>query len=165
MSAQKAKSSNRKRCEGGLAKCKNYIGDYKDVEGVGCCEQCDRYVDENPYDPYWEQMEQNFGNSDEFVELEKRGLLEDDDAYQDAFERYQESYEPWPIMRRRMTAAVSQKESGEMKMIQSLIDDSIEEDDYQEAFTLFIRFVKDLDESKKKILFDKYYKMLVESSK
>jgi len=160
--SQKTKSSNQKKCSGGLANCRNYLGDYKDVEGVGCCKQCDKYVDENPYDPYWEHMEQDFGNSDECAELEKRGLLEDYDAYQDAFERYQESYEPWPDMRRRMA---SQKENGEMKLIQGLIDDSIEDDDYQEAFTLFIRFVKDLDESKKKILFDKYHKMLVEPSK
>jgi hypothetical protein len=65
-------------------------------------------------------------------------------------------------MRRRMA---SKKESGEMKLIQSLIDESIEEDDFHEAFTLFIRFAKDLDESKKKILFDKYYKMLVDPTK
>jgi hypothetical protein len=160
--SQKFKSLNRKKCSGGLANCRNYVGDYKDVEGVGCCEQCDKYVDENPYDPYWENMEQDFGNTKEYEKLERRGLLEDYDAYQDAFERYQESYEPWPDMRRRMA---SQKENGEMKLIQGLIDDSIEDDDYQEAFTLFIRFAKDLDEPKKKILFDKYYEMLVEPTK
>ena len=59
---EKTKRIYRKKCIGGLDKCKNYIGNYKDVEGIGCCEQCDKYVDENPYDPYWEQMEQEFEN-------------------------------------------------------------------------------------------------------
>lgn len=89
----------RKRCTGGLASCKNYVGTYKDVEGVGCCEQCDKYVDDNPYDPYWEQMEQAFSDSPEYEELEKNGLA---DAYEKAFEKYQETYESWPVMRRRM---------------------------------------------------------------
>jgi hypothetical protein len=44
--------SRNKRCKGGLSSCKKYVGNYKDVEGVGCCEECDKYVDENPYDPY-----------------------------------------------------------------------------------------------------------------
>ena len=163
--SQKTKTSSRNKCSGGLAKCKNYVGDYKDVEGVGCCEQCDKYVDENPYDPYWENMEQDFGNSKEYEKLERRGLLEDYDAYQEAFERYQESYEPWPDMRRRMASVASQKEDGEMKLIQSLIDDSIEDDDFQEAFTLFLRFSKNMDDPKKKILFDRYYEILVEPTK
>jgi hypothetical protein len=96
------KTIRRKRCRGGLEKCKNYVGDYKDVEGVGCCEQCDKYIDENPYDPYWEHMEQDFGNSKECRQLEEQGLVEDSDAYEKAFEEYQKNYEPWPIMRRKM---------------------------------------------------------------
>lgn len=99
---EKPKRIYRKRCKGGLQDCKNYIGDYKDVDGVGCCESCDKYVDENPYDPYWEQMEQEFEDSDNYRELEKSGLLEDHDAYEKAFEKYQENYEKWPDMRRRM---------------------------------------------------------------
>jgi hypothetical protein len=99
---EKVKNQRRKRCQGGLAACKNYVGDYKDVEGVGCCEQCDKYVDDNPYDPYWEHMDNGFGNSKEYEELEKNNLLEDNDAYEKAFEKYQENYEKWPDMRRRM---------------------------------------------------------------
>ena len=94
--------SRGKRCSGGLATCKNFIGDYKDVEGVGCCEQCDKYVDENPYDPYWEHMEQAFGDSKEYEFLEINGLVEYSDAYEKAYEKFQETYEPWPEMRRRM---------------------------------------------------------------
>ena len=79
----------RKRCQGGLLACKNWVGEYKDVEGVGCCEKCDAYVDENPYDPYWEQMEQDFSSSKE---------------YEEAYQKFQEQYESWPVMRRRMAA-------------------------------------------------------------
>jgi hypothetical protein len=99
---QKPKVVRRKKCQGGLPACKNYVGDYKDVEGVGCCEQCDKYVDENPYDPYWEQMEKKFGDSPEYAELEKNNLVEDTDAYEKAFEQFQATYEDWPTMRRRM---------------------------------------------------------------
>ena len=99
---QKTKRVYRKKCQGGLPKCKNYIENYKDVDGVGCCEQCDKYVDENPYDPYWEQMEQAFEYSKEYEELKGQNLLEECDRYEKAFEKYQESYEPWPVMRRRM---------------------------------------------------------------
>jgi hypothetical protein len=102
MDKQKTKRVYRKKCRGGLPKCKNYVENYKDVESVGCCEQCDKYVDENPYDPYWEQMEQNFHNSEAYEELEKKSLLEDSDAYDTAYEKFQESYESWPVMRRRM---------------------------------------------------------------
>jgi len=94
--------ARRKRCSGGLPLCKNYIGDYKDVEGIGCCEQCDIYVDENPYDPYWEQMEQEFSESVQYQELENNNLAEDTDAYEKAFEEFQANYESWPVMRRRM---------------------------------------------------------------
>ena len=92
-----------KKCRGGQPKCQNYVGDYKDVERVGCCKTCDKYIDDNPYDPYWEQMEQNFDGSPEYEELKKNGLLEDTNAYEAAFERFQENYEPWPVMRRRMS--------------------------------------------------------------
>ena len=92
----------RKKCSGGLPKCKNYVGNYKDVEGVGCCQQCDQYIDDNPYDPYWEHMEQDFSSSKEYEELEKNNLADDSYAYHAAFEKFQETYEPWPVMRRRM---------------------------------------------------------------
>lgn len=161
--AQKTEKPSRKKCTGGQPKCKNYVGNYIDVEGVGCCEKCAKYIDENPYDPYWEQMSQHFELSYEYEELEKRGLLEDYESYEKAFEKYQDGYEKWPDMRRRM--AKPQKKDGEITTIISLIDDSIEEDDFHEAFSLFIRFVKDLDASKKKILFDRYYEMLVEPAK
>jgi len=95
----------RKRCSGGLPSCKNFVGDYQDVDGVGCCESCDMYVDENPYDPYWEQMEQAFSDSKEYEELEKNDCVDDMEAYEKAFEIYQSTYEPWPIMRRRMAKA------------------------------------------------------------
>jgi hypothetical protein len=100
----KTKTTKRKnkKCTGGQPECKNYVGDYKDVEGVGCCEECDKYIDDNPYDPYWEHMEQEFWESKECKELEEKGLLEDTDAYEKAFEKYQETYESWPVMRRRM---------------------------------------------------------------
>jgi len=92
----------KRRCQGGFANCKNYVGDYKDVEDVGCCEQCDKYIDDNPYDPYWEQMEQAFEFSKEYQELKEQNLLDNYDAYEKAFERFQEAYESWPSMRRRM---------------------------------------------------------------
>jgi len=109
MNQSKPKRKYRRRCSGGLQDCKNYIGDYKDVDGVGCCEQCDKYVDENPYDPYWEHMEQEFEDSEEYAELEKAGLVEDSDAYEKAFEKYQGNYESWPDMRRRMAEESKKK--------------------------------------------------------
>jgi hypothetical protein len=93
------------------------------------------------------------------LDIDDEGLL-DNDAYEQTYERYQKSCEGLADIKRQ--AASPKKEDGEMKMITTLIDDCIEEDEFQEAFTLFIRFVKDLDESNKKILFDRYYKMLVE---
>ena len=106
----KPKRTYRRRCRGGLPDCKNFVGVYKDVDGVGCCEQCDKYVDDNPYDPYWEHMEQEFGDSEEYVELEKAGLAEDSDAYEKAYEKYQANYEKWPVMRRRMANRGKNKE-------------------------------------------------------
>ena len=97
-----AKRAYKKKCKGGQLNCKNYVGLYKDVEGVGCCELCDKYIDENPYDPYYEQMQESFSNSIEYEELEKNNLLDDYDAYERAYEKYTEKYESWPMMRRRM---------------------------------------------------------------
>jgi hypothetical protein len=93
---------HKRRCQGGLPKCKNYVGEYVDVDGVGCCEQCDKYVDENPYDPYWEHMEQEFQLSKEYAELLDNSLVDNCEAYEKAFEKYQANYESWPDMRRRM---------------------------------------------------------------
>ena len=90
------------RCKGGQPGCKKFIKGYEDVEGVGCCEECDRYIDENPYDPYWEHMSNEFESSKEYKELKKKKLLEDNDEYEKAYEKYQENYEKWPDMRRRM---------------------------------------------------------------
>jgi hypothetical protein len=50
----------------------------------------------------WEQMSQDFENSEEYAELEGKNLLEDSDTYDAAYEKFQESYESWPVMRRRM---------------------------------------------------------------
>jgi len=47
-------------------------------------------------------MEQAFEDSKEYEDLEKQNLLEDYDAYEKAFEKFKESYESWPVMRRRM---------------------------------------------------------------
>jgi hypothetical protein len=99
----------RKRCQGGLPTCKKYVGNYKDVDGAGCCEKCDKYIDENPYDPYWENMEQEFSDSKEYEELVKNNLEEDYDAYEKAFEKYQANYESWPDMRRRMAKSSKNK--------------------------------------------------------
>jgi hypothetical protein len=96
------------------------------------------------------------------LDIDDEGLF-DDDAYDEAYERYQKSCQSLDDARRQMESP--KKEDGEeVKMITTLIDDCIEEDEFQEAFTLFIRFVKELDESKKKILFDRYYKILVEQT-
>jgi hypothetical protein len=100
----KPKQTRRKKCRGGQDNCKNYVGDYKDVDGVGCCEACDKYVDENPYDPYWEHMDNEFEDSEEYAELKKKNLLEDNYAYEKAYMKYQANYESWPDMRRRMAA-------------------------------------------------------------
>jgi len=63
------------KCVGGLPKCTNYLNGYKDIEGVACCEECDKYIDENPYDPYWEIMDNEFSSSKEYKELKKKKLL------------------------------------------------------------------------------------------
>jgi hypothetical protein len=105
----KPKRIYRKKCCVGFDGCKIYRDDYKDVEGIGCCESCDKYIDENPWDPYWEHMENEFGDSEEYAELKKSGLVEDYDAYEKAFEKYQENYEKWPDMRRRMATESKSK--------------------------------------------------------
>lgn len=105
----KPKRVYRKKCKGGQPKCQNYVGDYKDVEDVGCCEACDKYIDENPYDPYWEHMDNDFEGSPEYEELKQNGLMEDNDAYEAAVERFQNNYEPWPVMRRRMAKAAADR--------------------------------------------------------
>jgi hypothetical protein len=102
MDKQETKRIYRKKCRGGLPKCKNYIGNYKDVDGVGCCEHCDNFIDENPNEPYWEILLLDFEKSEAYEELDKNDLLEDTDAYDDAYEKFKESYETWPKMRRRM---------------------------------------------------------------
>lgn len=93
------------------------------------------------------------------IDLDDEGLF-DDDAYNQTYEKSQKSYAS--LHDTRLQVASSKKENEEIKMITTLIDDCIEEDEFQEAFTLFIKFVKDMNESNKKILFDKYYKMLAE---
>jgi len=98
----KTKTIRRKKCRGGLLNCNNYVGEYKDVDCVGCCEQCDKYVDDNPYDPYWEHMEQEFSYSEEYKALVNNDLLDNYTEYERAFEKYQANYESWPDMRRRM---------------------------------------------------------------
>jgi hypothetical protein len=100
------KKNRRKRCRGGQPYCKNWANGYKDVDDVGCCEQCDKYIDDNPYDPYWEQMEDAFSNSELYKSVKKNGL-----EYEKAFEAFQESYEPWPLMRRRMALKEKEKKT------------------------------------------------------
>lgn len=106
----KQKRVYRKKCCGGFTGCKIYVGSHKDVDGAGYCESCDNYIDENPWDPYWEHMEQQFGDSKEYAELKKAGLVEDSDAYEEAYEKYQVNYEKWPVMRRRMANEGKTKE-------------------------------------------------------
>jgi hypothetical protein len=55
-------------------------------------------------------MEQEFGESEEYAELEKAGLVEDSDAYEKAYEKYQANYEKWPVMRRRMAEESKKKQ-------------------------------------------------------
>jgi hypothetical protein len=47
-----------------------------------------------------------------------------------------------------------------LKLIETLIDDCIEEDDFEEAFFLLIKFGKGLDSKSRDYLFDRYYKLL-----
>jgi hypothetical protein len=75
----------------------------------------DKYIDENPYDPYWDQMQDAFGDTTEYEELEKAGLLEDNDVYEKAFEKFQETYEKWPEMRRRMAKCNKDKQNKKLK--------------------------------------------------
>jgi len=86
----KPKRIYKKKCNGGQPSCKNCVGDYKNVKGVG---YCDKYIDNHPYDPYWEHMNNDFENSKEYEELKKNGLLQDTGVYRDAYERYVQYYE------------------------------------------------------------------------
>jgi len=90
------------KCIGGQPDCNNYVNGYKDVDGDGCCEDCDKYIDENPYDPYWEHMANEFTSSKEYKELKKKKLVNNEDEYEKAYQKYQDNYESWYDMRRRM---------------------------------------------------------------
>ncbi len=46
-----------------------------DADGERYCDSCDKYLDQNPWDPYWEHMHTDFGESKEYKELEKAGAL------------------------------------------------------------------------------------------
>jgi len=90
------------KCSGCYRDCNNYLEGYKDVDDCGCCKSCDDYIDDNPYDPYWEQMANEFSSSKEYKTLKRKGKLDDSVAYEVAYEKYQANYESWPKMRRRM---------------------------------------------------------------
>ena len=47
-----------------------------------------------------------------------------------------------------------------MKLIEILIDECLEEGEFDEAFLLFIKFGKTLNNESREYLFDRYYKML-----
>lgn len=47
-------------------------------------------------------MNNEFGESGEYKELENAGLVEHTDACDKAYEMYQKNYEKWPDMRGRM---------------------------------------------------------------
>ena len=77
---KKAKTNGKKKlntgpknCVGGFSGCKSCTGDYMDVDGERSCDSCDKYLDQNPWDPYWEHMHTDFGESKEYKELEKAG--------------------------------------------------------------------------------------------
>lgn len=89
--------------------CNNLLDLYKDVDDSGICFICDRQIDETPYDPYWEQMANEFSSSPEYKNLKKRKLLNNEAAYEAAYEEYQENYESWYDMRRRMAGKVGKK--------------------------------------------------------
>lgn len=52
------------------------------------------------------------------------------------------------------------KMDASIKLVQSLIDDCIEEDDFNEAFFLFIKLLRGMDNASRDYLFDRYYKLL-----
>jgi hypothetical protein len=79
---KKAKTNGKKKlntgpknCVGGFSGCKSCTGDYMDADGERYCDSCDKYLDQNPWDPYWEHMHTDFGESKEYKELEKAGAL------------------------------------------------------------------------------------------
>jgi hypothetical protein len=90
------------KCSSCYRNCNNYLNGYKDIDDCGCCKSCDDYIDDNPYDPYWEQIANEFSSSKEYKALKRKGKLDDSDAYEIAYEKYQANYESWPKMRRRM---------------------------------------------------------------
>ena len=91
------------KCSGCYRDCNNYLEGYKDIDDCGCCKSCDDYIDDNPYDHYWEQMANDFSSSKEYKALKRKGKLNVHVAYEDAYKTYQDNYESWPEMRRRMT--------------------------------------------------------------
>ena len=91
------------KCSGCYRDCNNYLEGYKDIDDCGCCKSCDDYIDDNPYDSYWEQMANDFSSSKEYKALKRKGKLNVHVAYEDAYKTYQDNYESWPEMRRRMT--------------------------------------------------------------
>jgi len=54
----------------------------------------------------------------------------------------------------------SENTSKNLKLIYTLIDDCIEENDFHEAFFILIKFARSLDNINKDLLFDRYYKLL-----
>jgi hypothetical protein len=62
-------------------------------------------------------MEDSFSLSKEYEELEKSNLLEDSYAYEKAFEYFQETYESWYDMRRRMSKERAEKERAEKERL------------------------------------------------
>jgi hypothetical protein len=54
----------------------------------------------------------------------------------------------------------SENTSKNLKLIYTLIDDCIEENDFREAFFIFIKFARSLDNINKDLLFNRYYKLL-----
>lgn len=54
----------------------------------------------------------------------------------------------------------SENASKNLKLIYTLIDDCIEDNDFHEAFFIFIKFARSLDHISKDLLFNRYYKLL-----
>lgn len=97
------------KCVGGQPGCTNLLNGYKDVDSVFSCKICDEFIDNNPYDPYWEHMANEFSSSPEYKQLKKQKLLKNEKAYEAAYEKYQENYESWYDMRRRMAGKAGKK--------------------------------------------------------
>ena len=54
----------------------------------------------------------------------------------------------------------SENNSKNLKLICSLVDDCIEDNDFHEAFFIFIKFARTLDDVNRDYLFNRYYKLL-----